>query len=450
LFKRALIANRGEVAARIVRACRALGIESVAAYSTADRQSPHLSQADARICIGPGPSGQSYLNRNAVLQAALTTECQALHPGFGFLAEDALFAAMCEQDKVTFIGPTSRSIRLMGDKSLAKQTFGKAGLETIPGSDGNVGALDEALHVAREVGFPVLLKASAGGGGKGIRVCRDAAELTALYAQAKAEAEKAFGNPAIYVEKMIPRGRHIEFQVLADAYGSAVHLGERECSIQRKNQKLLEEAPSPVIDSATRRRVGERVAAAVRAIGYRSAGTVEFLRDAAGQLFFMEMNTRLQVEHPVTEMITGLDIVAEQFRIAAGHPLSVAQDDVVLTGHAVECRINAEDPSRDFAPSPGTITAFRVPSAAGTRSLRLETHVREGYDIPPFYDSMICKIIARGSDRPAALRTMEAALKEFEIGGIKTTIPLHLRILRSDEFTRGQYDTGTLARIIGG
>ncbi len=385
-----------------------------------------------------------------MLQAALNTECQALHPGFGFLAEDALFAAMCDQAKVTFIGPTSRSIRLMGDKSLAKQTFGRVGLQTIPGSDGNVGNLDEALRVAAQIGFPVLLKAAAGGGGKGIRPCRDEAELAASYEQARAEAEKAFGNPSVYLEKLILRGRHIEFQVLADTYGSVVHLGERECSIQRKNQKLLEEAPSPAIDPETRRRMGDRVAAAVRAIGYRSAGTVEFLMDADGRLHFMEMNTRLQVEHPVTEMVTGLDIACEQIRIAAGHPLSVDQKDVVISGHAVECRINAEDPSRDFAPSPGTITTFRAPTAARPGSLRLDTHVREGYEIPSFYDSMICKIIARGSDRPAALSTMEAALRDFEIGGIKTTIPLHLEILRSPEFAGGQYDTGTLARIMGG
>jgi acetyl-CoA carboxylase biotin carboxylase subunit len=448
LFKRILIANRGEVALRIIKACKELGIETVAVYSQADKDSPHLNQADMKICIGPGPSSQSYLNREAIIQAAMNTECQALHPGFGFLAEDNLFAYMCEQSKVSFIGPTANSIRLMGNKSQAKQNMKQAGLPTIPGSDGNLHDLNEALKLAKEIGYPVLLKATAGGGGKGIRRCNDEKELRSLFPQAKMEAEKAFGDASLYLEKLILHGRHIEFQVLADSYKNVIHLGERECSIQRKNQKLIEESPSPAVDAKLRQAMGERIVGSIQKIGYCNAGTIEFLMDQDRNLYFMEMNTRLQVEHPVTEMITGFDIVNEQIRIAANHSLSVGQEEVKFRGHAIECRINAEDPENNFLPSPGVITAFKTSLNGGPGKIRLDTHVQKGYEIPPFYDSMICKIIAHGETRDAAIETMKKALKAFEIKGVKTTIPLHLEILGSKDFVNGEYHTNWLTEVV--
>jgi acetyl-CoA carboxylase biotin carboxylase subunit len=448
MIKRILIANRGEVALRIINACKKAGIETAAVYSTADRDSPHLSQADIKICLGPGPSSQSYLNREAILQAAINTECQAVHPGFGFLAEDSLFAYMCQQQKLIFIGPSPHSIRLMGNKSQAKQTIKQAGLPTIPGSDGNLKDLDEAITLAKELTFPVLLKATAGGGGKGIRPCSNEKELKTYFPQAKMEAEKAFGNSDLYMEKLILNGRHIEFQILADAYNNVVHLGERECSMQRKNQKLIEESPSPAVKTDLRNTMGNQIAASIKEIGYLNAGTIEFLMDEDKHLYFMEMNTRLQVEHPVTEMITGKDIVDEQIKIAANHPLSFGQSDVTFTGHAIECRINAEDPENNFAPSPGTITSFNPSLNTGPGKIRLDTHVAQGYEIPSFYDSMICKIIAHGEDRASAIQTMENALKEFEIKGIKTTIPLHLQILHSKEFKQGDYNTNSLTAIM--
>ncbi len=448
MFKRILIANRGEVALRIINACKKLGIETAAVYSTADKNSPHLSHADVKICIGPGPSSQSYLNKEAILQAAINYECQALHPGFGFMAEDPLFSYMCQQQKLTFIGPSSQSIRLMGNKSRAKQTVKQAGLPTIPGSDGNLENLDQAIDLAKELKYPVLLKATSGGGGKGIRPCYNEDELKTNYPQAKIEAEKAFGSGELYMEKLILNGRHIEFQILCDAFGGAVHLGERECSIQRKNQKLIEESPSPAVDDQKRKAMGTLAAETAARIGYVNAGTIEFLMDEEGNLYFMEMNTRLQVEHPVTEMITGVDIVAEQIRIAANHTLSMKQDDVAFNGHAIECRINAEDPADNFAPSPGKIETFTPPLDVGPGTIRLDTHVEAGYEIPSFYDSMICKIIAHGEDRASAIETMVNALKAFEIKGIKTTIPLHLDILDSDVFKGGNYNTSSLAGIM--
>jgi acetyl-CoA carboxylase biotin carboxylase subunit len=450
LFKRTLIANRGEVALRIIKACKDLGIETVAVYSEADKCSPHLDQADMKICIGPGASNQSYLNREAIIQAAINTECQALHPGFGFLAEDSLFAYMCEQSKVTFIGPSANSIRLMGNKSQAKQTMKQAGLPTIPGSEGNLRDLNEALKIAKEMGYPLLLKATAGGGGKGIRPCKDEKELHSLFPQAKMEAEKAFGDASLYLEKLILNGRHIEFQVMADSYHNVIHLGERECSIQRKNQKLIEESPSPTVDADLRSAMGEQIVEAIRKIGYLNAGTIEFLMDENKNLYFMEMNTRLQVEHPVTEMITGFDIVNEQIKIAANHALSINQNEVRFSGHAIECRINAEDPDNNFLPSPGVITAFKTSLNGGPGKIRLDTHVQKGYEIPPFYDSMICKIIAHGETRKAAIETMKKALNAFEIKGVKTTIPLHLEILNSTDFEKGVYHTNWLESIITG
>lgn len=444
LFNRILIANRGEVALRIIKACHELGIETVAVFSEADQQSPHLQQADFKICIGAGPSSQSYLNREALLQAAINTECQALHPGFGFLAEDALFSYMCEQNKLTFIGPGGNSIRLMGNKSQAKLTMKNAGLPTIPGSDGNLKNVEQAIAIAAELGYPVLLKATAGGGGKGIRHCKSEAELRELFPQAKMEAEKAFGDASLYLEKLILNGRHIEFQILADSYGNVIHLGERECSIQRKNQKLIEESPSPAMTSELRDLMGKQICEAIKKIGYLNAGTIEFLMDENRKLYFMEMNTRLQVEHPVTEMIIGVDIVQEQIKIAANHPVSKRQSEVSFSGNAIECRINAEDPDNNFMPSPGTIAVFNAPLSEGPGKIRLDTHVQAGYEIPTFYDSMICKIIAHGENRAAAIQTMVNALNKFEVKGIKTTIPLHLKLLQSGDFQRGEYHNNWL------
>ncbi|RKZ31408.1 acetyl-CoA carboxylase biotin carboxylase subunit [bacterium] len=443
MFKRILVANRGEVALRVIHACKELGIETVAVFSEADAESPHLKQADFSVCIGPGPSKDSYLNMEAILAAAVNKDCQAVHPGFGFLAENSEFAYRCEQQKLTFIGPKADSIRIMGDKSLAKHTLKEAGLPTIPGSDGNLRDIEHAAKLAQKVGYPVLLKATAGGGGKGIRPCGNEAELRDSYPKCRMEAEKAFGNAALYLEKLIQRGHHIEFQILADSYGNAIHLGERECSVQRSNQKLIEESPSPAVSSEVRKKMGRKVAQSVGKIGYLNAGTVEFLMDADGKLFFMEMNTRLQVEHPVTEMITGVDIVREQIRIAANHELSLKQKDVAFDGHAIECRINAEDPYDNFKPSPGQITKFVPPLNIGPGTIRLDTHVRENYKIPTFYDSMICKLIAHGKNRAVAIETMTNALKKFKIEGIKTTIPLHLEILATEEFREGKYNTET-------
>jgi acetyl-CoA carboxylase biotin carboxylase subunit len=438
MFRSVLIANRGEIALRIIKACKDLGIRTVAVYSEADRSSPHLDQADKAVCIGGPRSVDSYLNMEAIVQAAVQNECQALHPGYGFLAENALFSALCAQSMITFIGPPPDAIRLMGDKARARRTMKSLGLDPIPGSDETLKDLAQARRAASMIGYPVLLKASAGGGGKGMRVVDCESDLEHAFNEASLEAEKAFGNPALYIEKFIARGRHIEFQILADAFGNAVHLGERECSIQRSHQKLVEESPSPVITSATRDQYGRKVAQAVAAIGYVNAGTVEFLRDESGNLYFMEMNTRLQVEHPVTEMVTGFDIVKEQLRIAANCPLSIGQDEVRLSGSAVECRINAEDPERAFKPDPGKITAFETPDFD---SVRVDTHIKAGYTIPPFYDSLICKLIGHGESRTKAIDTTRKALQNFKIEGVKTTIPIHIEILSTGEFREGTYST---------
>ncbi len=438
MFRSVLIANRGEIALRVIRACKELGIRTVAVHSEADRTSPHLEYADKTVCIGGSRSADSYLNMEALIQAAAQNECQALHPGYGFLAENALFSALCTQSKITFIGPPPHAVRLMGDKARARKTMKSLGLDPIPGTDGIVNTLEEAGKAASEIGYPVLLKASAGGGGKGMRIAEAGGDLEGAFNEASLEAEKAFGNPALYLEKYISRGRHIEFQILSDAFGNAVHLGERECSIQRSHQKLVEESPSPVIDEDTRRAFGEKVSRAVAAIGYVNAGTVEFLRDEDGNLYFMEMNARLQVEHPVTEMVTNFDIVKEQLRIAANCPLSIAQEDVEMSGNAIEVRINAEDPDNGFKPDPGTITEFEPPCAD---SVRVDTHIKPGYTIPPFYDSLICKLIGRGDDRAGAISTVKQALEGFNIKGVKTTIPLHIEILSSQAFLKGDYNT---------
>ncbi len=445
MFRSVLIANRGEIALRVIRACKEMGIRTVAVHSEADRNSPHLEHADKAVCIGGSRSSESYLNMEAIIQAAIQNECQALHPGYGFLAENALFSALCAQSKVTFIGPPPHASRLMGDKARARETMKKLGLDPIPGSEGTLKSADEAGEVASKIGYPVLLKATAGGGGKGMRVAREAGDLKHAYDEASLEAEKAFGNPSLYLEKFITRGRHIEFQVLADVFGNAVYLGERECSIQRSHQKLIEESPSPVITEDVRREYGTKVAKAVAAIGYVNAGTIEFLRDEDGNLYFMEVNARLQVEHPVTEMVTGFDIVKEQLRIAANCPLSIKQEDVELRGHAIETRINAEDPARDFRPDPGMITAFEPPSFD---SVRVDTHIRPGYAIPPFYDSLICKLIGHANDRNAAIDTVTRALKSFRIEGVKTTIPLHIEILSTPEFRQGNYSTSFVQELL--
>jgi len=448
MFKRILIANRGEIALRVIRACQQMGIESVAVYSEADADSPHLKQADRTVCIGGAKSSESYLNMPAILQAAEQTEAKAIHPGYGFLSENALFAELCQQCKFAWIGPPPNAIRLMGDKATARRTMKAAGLPVIPGSEGVMASRDEALKLAREIGFPVLLKATAGGGGKGMRICRDEKTFADNYEQASLEAGKAFGNPGLYLEKFIENGRHIEFQFLADAFGNVIHLGERECSVQRNHQKLIEESPSPVVSDEQRREMGARVCRGVRSIGYVGAGTMEFLRSPEGQLFFMEVNTRLQVEHPVTEMVTGFDIVQEQIKVAANHALSVTQDAIKFAGHAIECRVNAEDPFDKFKPCPGLVEKFAPPGDLPGVKVRVDTHVVSGYRIPVYYDSMICKLIVWGDNREAARQGMLAALGKFEVVGIKTTIPAHLQILQSKEFAAGNYDTGLVGRLL--
>lgn len=445
MFGRLLVANRGEIAARILRACRELGIESVAVHSTADNDSPHLGLADRQVCLGPPPANASYLNMEAILQAADQTDCQALHPGFGFLAENALFAARVRQQQIAWVGPPPLAIARMGDKAEARRAMQAAGLPTIPGTQNVLTDVDEAAKAADEVGYPVLLKATAGGGGKGMRRCSHENELRKAFEEASIEAEKAFGNPGLYLEKVLINARHIEFQILADAYGSAIHLGERECSVQRRHQKLLEEAPSPALDSKQRTKYGKLAADAALAIGYTSAGTMEFLHDADGSLYFMEMNTRLQVEHPVTEMITGVDIVKEQIRIAANEPLSIRQSDVKSKGHAIEFRINAEDPEQDFKPDPGELGVVELPQGD---DIRVDTHVESGYRIPPFYDSMIAKLIVRGATRAKAIESSRKALSDFRVDGVKTTIPVHERILAEQEFRDGNYDTTWLERLL--
>ena len=447
MFRRILIANRGEIALRIIRACADLRVEAVAAFSEADRGAPWFSRAERTVCIGPARAEESYLNADAVLQAAEQTECQAIHPGYGFLAENALFAARCEQQGITFIGPGAAAIGRMGDKAEAKRTMAAAGLPTIPGSHDLLADVRDALRGAAAIGYPVLLKATAGGGGRGMRRCEGERDLERAFPEAALEAEKAFGDPRLYLEKFIAGGRHVEFQVLADAFGRVACLGERECSVQRHHQKLLEESPSPAVDAETRRAMGDRVAGAVATFGYRSAGTLEFLRTPGGDFYFMEMNTRLQVEHPVTEMVTGVDLVVEQIRIAALHRLSLQPEAAEPRGHAIEFRINAEDPDAGFRPDPGTITAFVPPAAClpGVR-VRWDSAIQPGYRIPPHYDSMVGKLIVHGPDRETALRGAREALASIRIEGVRTTLPLHQRILDHPDFRRGEYDVGFLAR----
>jgi acetyl-CoA carboxylase biotin carboxylase subunit len=443
MFRKILIANRGEIALRILCACKELGTRTVAIYSEADRNSLHVRFADEAICIGPARSSESYLNIPQVISAAEIANVDAIHPGYGFLSENANFAEVCEASHITFIGPSPESIRLMGEKDRARREMAAAGIPVIPGSPGVVGDEVTASKEAEEIGYPLMIKAAEGGGGRGMRVVRSSRELIPAFQTAQSEAEQAFGSPHVYMEKLIERPRHIEFQVLGDRHGSVMHLGERECSIQRRHQKLLEESPSPVMDEKTRSRMGEQVVKALEKIGYSSAGTVEFLRDESGNLYFIEMNARIQVEHPVTEMVTGVDLVKSQIRLATGERLNDVVGPVEFRGHAIECRINAEDPET-FTPSAGRITAFRVPGGPG---IRVDTACYADAVIPPYYDSLIAKIIAHGHDRAEAIARMHGALGGFVVEGIKTTISLHRRILSDAEFAAGNFDTNFLERM---
>ncbi len=442
MFRKVLIANRGEIALRIIRTCREMGIRTVAVYSTADRDSLHVRFADEAVCIGPPPSNESYLRIDRIIAAAEVTGADAIHPGYGFLAENADFSAICEDHNIKFIGPPAEVIRAMGDKSLARETMKRAGVPVIPGSEGVVRTLQEAYQVAREIGYPIILKAVAGGGGRGMRVVFEESELPRQFETAHIEAQTAFGNGALYIEKFIVNPRHVEIQVLGDGKGTVIHFGERECSIQRRHQKLLEESPSPVVDEALRERMGEAAVRGAESVNYESAGTVEFLVDADRNFYFIEMNTRIQVEHPVTEEVTDVDLIEMQLRVAMGE--RVRRRKIRMTGHAIECRINAENPFKNFSPSPGKITAFHVPGGHG---VRVDTHAYAGYVIPPYYDSMVAKLIVRARTRELAIAKMQRALDEFIIEGVHTTIPFHQQLLADERFREGHFDTGFLERF---
>ena len=445
MLDKVVIANRGEIALRVQRACREMGIKTVAVHSTADNNLKHVLLADETVCIGPPPSAQSYLNMPAIISAAEVTDAVAVHPCYGFLSENADFAERVESSGFIFIGPPASAIRLMGDKVSAIKSMKAAGVPTVPGSDGPLGEdADENMRIGRDIGYPIIIKASGGGGGRGMRVVHAEASLIAAISVTKAEARAAFDNDVVYMEKFLEHPRHVEFQVLADNHGNAIHLGERDCSMQRRHQKVIEEAPAPGITAKQRKRIGERCVKACQDIGYRSAGTFEFLYQD-NEFYFIEMNTRLQVEHPVTEMITGIDIVREQLRIAAGESLSVTQDDVRFQGHAIECRLNAEDP-KTFMPSPGLINLWHAPGGPG---VRVDSHVYSGYKVPPFYDSMIGKVIAHGGDRDAAIARMKNALTEIVIEGIKTNVPLHQEIFQHAAFQAGGTDIHYLEKRLG-
>ncbi len=445
MFKSILIANRGEIAVRIIRACREIGIRSVAVYSTADRSSLHAQIADEAVCIGPPATKDSYLNMNAIIQAAINTGCDAIHPGFGFLSENAEFARLCEQHGLIFIGPSYHSIEMLGDKAAAKETMKAAGVPVIPGSDGAVSSVEEAMMIASKAGYPVLVKASAGGGGRGIRRVDSPAELEAQMIAAQQEAKNFFGDDTVYIEKFLINPHHVEIQIIADKQGNYIHLCERDCSMQRRNQKVLEECPSPIITPELRAKMGNAAITAAKQCGYYNAGTIEFLVDENRDFYFMEMNTRIQVEHPITEEVTGFDIVKAQIEIAAGLPLKVTQDDITIRGHAIECRINAEDPDHNFRPSPGTITALYMPGGPG---IRIDGAVYQGYTITPYYDSMISKLIAHGSDRADAINKMRWALSEFIVEGVATNIDFQLDLIRNNDFKNGNYDIGFLGRYM--
>lgn len=442
MFKKILIANRGEIALRIIRACKEMGIKTVAVHSTADAHALHVRFADQSVCIGPPKSSDSYLNVPSIISAAEITDSEAIHPGYGFLAENASFAEVCNSAGIKFIGPSPESIKLMGDKAKARETAQKAGVPILPGSPGVITEESEAVALARELGFPVIIKAVAGGGGKGMRVVMEEAEFASAFVMAQSEALASFGNADVYVEKYITQPRHIEIQIIADEKGNVVSLGERECSIQRRHQKLIEEAPSVIVDGPLRKKMGDMAIALARAVKYRNAGTIEFLMDVDRSFYFMEMNTRVQVEHPVTEMVTGVDIIKEQIRVAAGLALSFTQEQIIVRGHSIECRVNAECPEK-FTPSPGTITTYNPPGGPG---VRVDTAAYTQYVIPPYYDSMIAKLVVHANTRDEAIMRMNRALDEFIIEGVKTTIPMHKRILADPDFQSGNISTKFMER----
>lgn len=438
MFRKILIANRGEIAVRIIRACKELGVQTVAVYSQADKDALFVKLADEAVCIGKDKSKDSYLNMENIISATILTGAQAIHPGFGFLSENSEFARLCEACNIKFIGPSADVIDLMGNKSKARETMIKAGVPVVPGSDGDVLEAEEGLKIAKKIGFPVMIKAAAGGGGKGMREVFKEEDFISLFDTAKSESIACFGDGRMYIEKLIIKPRHIEFQIMADTYRNVIHLGERDCSIQRRHQKVLEEAPSPAISEKLRKKMGQAAVNAAKAVGYENAGTIEFLLDANGDFYFMEMNTRIQVEHPVTEFITGFDIVKEQLKVASSEKLSKKQDEIEIKGHAIECRINAENPNMGFRPSPGTLTKYVVPGGLG---VRVDSGVYEGYKIPPIYDSMIAKLIVHGNDRTEAIAKMKRALDEFDIQGVDTTIPFQRRVLENERFVSGNFDT---------
>jgi acetyl-CoA carboxylase biotin carboxylase subunit len=439
VFKKVLIANRGEIALRIIRVCKQFGIKTVAVYSKADRDCLHVRFADEAVCIGPPPSKESYLKIPRILAAAEITNADAIHPGYGFLAENAAFAEICTTSGIKFIGPSAEMISAMGDKALAKETMRKAGVPVIPGSDGVVKDVGLALEVARTIGFPVIIKAVAGGGGRGMRIVREESEMEASLQTAQHEAEQGFNNPDVYIEKYLEQPRHIELQVFGDQHGNAIHFGERDCSVQRRHQKLIEESPSPFVDEPLRKKMGEAAIKGCKAVGYEGAGTIEFLVDKYRSFYFMEMNTRIQVEHPVTEQVTGHDLIKLQLQVAAGERLP--RKKIVQRGHAMECRINAEDPANNFRPSPGLITDFHMPGGFG---VRVDTHAYAGYNVPPYYDSLIAKLVTFAQTREGVINKMASALDEFMVGGIKTTIPFHQQVMKDDRFRSGKFDTSFL------
>ena len=441
MFRKILVANRGEIAVRIIRTCREMGIDTVAVYSEADREALHVMLADEAVCIGPAKSKDSYLNMQNIISATVLTGAQAIHPGFGFLSENSSFARMCEDCNITFIGPKADTIDLLGNKSMARKTMQKAGVPVVPGSDGEVETVKDALRIADEIGYPVMIKASAGGGGKGMRAVHHPDNLENAFLSAKAEAKAAFGDDRLYMEKLIMYPKHIEFQILADSLGNVVHLGERDCSVQRRNQKMMEESPSPVMTKQLREKMGNAAVKAAKASGYINAGTIEFLLDSQGNYYFMEMNTRIQVEHPVTEMVTGIDMIREQIRIANGETLPFHQKDIEFRGHAIECRINAEDPNRGFLPCPGRVDNLLFPGGYG---IRVDSALYPGYTIPPTYDSMLAKIIAYGKTREEAMDRMKRALVEMVIDGIQTNAEFQYALLEREEIITGNYNTGLL------
>lgn len=446
MISKVLVANRGEIAVRVIRACKELGIKTVAIYSDADKEAMHTQLADEAICVGAGKSKDSYLNEINIISAAVTTKCNAIHPGFGFLSENAEFASICEECNIKFIGPSSETMSIMGNKSRARDIMKSAGVPVVPGSDGVVATYEDAMVEARKIGFPLMIKASAGGGGKGIRLVRKFEELENAYNTAKSEAKNNFNDDSVYMEKFIENPRHIEFQILGDSFGNVVHLGERDCSVQRRNQKVIEEAPSYILSAELREKMGDVAVRAAKAVNYVNAGTIEFLVDKNNDFYFMEMNTRIQVEHPITEMITNVDIVKEQLKIASGEEMKLNQDMIKIDGHAIECRINAENPSRNFAPCPGKIKFLNLPGGNG---IRVDTAVYPGYTIPPLYDSMIAKLIVHGKTREEAIRKMISALEEVVINGIDSNVDFHISILNNKRFREGSFDTSFISEEFG-